>query len=121
MAIFTIAVVGGALVIGGLLATGYLASQVGQVLFQEGRLQNFRDVDEVQDALLAANRPDLAQELMIAVAQGDTQSFGQGSQPPYTTAQPLDALSSIGGFLNEAKDLLPLALVGFIVYKGLKK
>jgi len=56
--------IGGAIVVGGIVASGFLADEIGQVLEAQGANQTFQTRDDVAQALLRIGRPDKAQELL---------------------------------------------------------
>lgn len=99
--------IGGALIVGGIAATGFVAQQVGQILFQQGQNRQFDTWDEVSDALLRAGRPDLAQELAIETSG----AFGASQAEPQ---------SGIEGILGDVRQILPLAILGYVAIKGFK-
>lgn len=75
-------ILGGAVVVAGIAATGFLAGQIGQALHAAGQNASFETTDEVSDALLRIGRPDLSAELLQAQAQANAAAFnvqGQGS------------------------------------------
>ena len=100
----------GALMIGGFLASGWLAGQIGNAFEGAGRNQAFNTVDEVADDLRNMGRYDLAYQLAMETARGNTAAFTV--QAPQETG--------IGGLLGDVREILPLALLGFFAVKFMK-
>ena len=100
--------IGSGLVISGILATGFLADEIGQALHQVGRLTNFRNQTEVITALIESNRADLAQKLLIAQTQVDLSAFN--------VQEGQNILSGLG----QTSNLALLAIAGFVAFKVLK-
>ena len=100
--------IAGGLIVGGLAAAGWLAQQIGGALNSAGRQTQFNTVDEVSDSLRNIGRPDLAQELNLEVARGNTAAFNL--QQTQIEASPVQQLV----------DLAPLAILGFLAVKLVK-
>ncbi len=100
--------IGGGLIVGGVVATGFLVGAVATVLHEAGKFATFDTTEDVTRALLESGRPDLAQEVVIAQATGNTSAFNAP-----TAAQPQSIIGEVG-------DILPLAIAGFVLLKVLK-
>ena len=98
------------LIIGGIAAVGFLADEIGQALFQTGRLTNFENQRQVCDALIASNRPDFCQKLLVAQTKTDLSGFNAPPAPP----------QGIAGALGEFKDIALIGVLGFLAIKLVK-
>ena len=100
--------IGGALIVGGIAASGYLADAIANVLSEQGKQTQFNDVDDLADELVRTGRYDLAVQLQQNVAFANSAAF---------STEPQDN-GILGGILGgNTTQLALLALVGYMIIK----
>jgi len=95
--------VGGGIVVAGVAAGGFLAEKIGGILDGLNANKHFESSGELQNTLISLGRPELAAD----ISRSNAGIFDSST-------------SQTTGAFGDIKDIIPLAIIGFLIFKGAK-